>query len=78
MITTTLLGCFRECSGVSVESPYPRTCLKMAAPLLKFDDGSGGYPANCFPVRTLVHRADEGMVINEHEVHWNCYVEMIA
>ncbi|ELU12376.1 hypothetical protein CAPTEDRAFT_227314 [Capitella teleta] len=31
----------------------------MATSMLKLDDGSGGHAANCFPVRTLVHRQDD-------------------
>ena len=27
---------------------------------IKFDDGSGGFASNCFPVRSLIKQADEG------------------
>ena len=35
----------------------------MAASVIKYDDGAGGYATNCFPVRTLVQHPDEGSYI---------------
>ena len=32
----------------------------MAAPGVKFDDGTGGFATNCFPVRTLHNAIDDG------------------
>ena len=32
----------------------------MAATGVKFDEGTGGFAANCFPVRTLLRTKDDG------------------
>ena len=33
----------------------------MAIPGVKYDDGSIGFSANCFPVRTLMRQNEDGM-----------------
>ena len=41
--------------------PWSSKCLNMAAlPGIKYDDGSGAYVSNCFPVRSI---GEEGTVV---------------
>ena len=41
---------------------FPWRRFKMAAPGIRFDDGSGGFVSNCFPVRGLLRNAEEGKI----------------